>query len=85
MRTGICPKCTSETVYAASKGIRLGDNSLGVAVFIGMFGTPSSYTAYLCSTCGYVEFYIDDRSKLQAVESNWHRVLPPTSGPPPLA
>lgn len=85
MRSGFCPKCSSETVFEAQNGVGLGSNAGAVSVFIGIFGTPSRYTSYLCATCGYVEYYIDDRAKLQAVAEHWQKVNPPSAGAPPVA
>lgn len=85
MKSGICPKCGQSSVVAQSLGVKLGDDSRGVFVFVGMMGTASAYTSYVCTTCGFFENYLDDRAKLAKISESWARVIPPTGGPPPIA
>jgi hypothetical protein len=53
-------------------GISRGDG--GVHVFTGSVSKPTKLDDYTCTRCGYVESYIPDPDKLQAVEKSWTKV-----------
>ena len=70
MKSGICPKCQSKSVYSGA----------GIVLKKGPFGSnavPISLTSiaaldnYVCTDCGYVESYIADTDKLDEVASKW--------------
>lgn len=76
MKNGTCPKCGSASVYSRPNGIALdfSNREPGVFVRTGTLTRPSPVIAFVCSTCGYFEFYISDPGKLAEVAKTWQRV-----------
>ena len=74
MRTGKCPKCGSGTVYSKDDGMKFSVMQGVVLIKTGPITAPSSTTSYICSTCGYFENYITDKSKLSEVSKNWKKI-----------
>jgi hypothetical protein len=73
MKNGVCPKCSGEEIYHipgswyASEEIALGD---------GMVSKSAIPGKYVCATCGYLEYYLEDESSMRTVRKNWTRVSP---------
>ena len=60
MKTGICPKCQSNSVYVKDgKGLRMQGEAYGVQVHI---DSLFKLKTYLCENCGYIELYSDNLS-----------------------
>ncbi len=79
MKRGFCPKCSSAAVKS---GARIpGKEGLN-----GSNRLPLSHTQhipldnYVCPQCGYTESYIQDRSTLNRIASEWQRVPRDSSG-----
>ena len=70
MKSGTCPKCQSPNVFKKQKGATYEG---GILVHTGIITTPSLFTSYVCTDCGYFENYIDDQGKLADVASKWER------------
>lgn len=76
MRTGVCPKCASETVFATS----VRDVSFMLPSSASIFGMNSvnevASIRYVCVSCGYYERYIQDRNVLNAIQNSevWFKV-----------
>lgn len=74
-KTGCCPKCQSTEIAADAKVIdRGGDESewdMHVAVFSKSKSTPfqgkheSSISAWICTSCGFMELYADKPGELK--------------------
>jgi predicted nucleic-acid-binding Zn-ribbon protein len=80
MKSGVCPKCHHATVFAKELGFQVGENYHGVMIRTSMIVRPSTYVTYLCSSCGYSEFYVTDQAKLAEVMQAWPRVEPKAPG-----
>ena len=75
MKTGTCPKCSSDAIYSGA----------GVALKKGPFGSnsiPVGLTSiaaldnYVCAECGYVESYVSDPKKLAEIARKWDKIDP---------
>jgi len=73
MKKGTCPKCGAASVYMRKAGIGRGDG--GDHVYTGAVTKPTKLDDYACTACGYIESYIPDSEKLQAVEKAWSKVV----------
>ena len=76
MKKGICPKCGSATIFAKADGLKFSAMKGLVFVETGGATMASAAVAYVCTTCGYFENYINDPNKLAVVEKNWQKVTP---------
>lgn len=78
MRSGICPKCESQEVYAgtrvAIKGGRYGSNTIPLRSLFAFSRTKANLDNYVCGSCGYVECYIADTQDLDYIKEKWPRV-----------
>lgn len=80
MRSGICPKCESNEVYAGTKVSSKLRASIGNTIPIrSCFFFPfsrifASLDNYVCGLCGYVERYIADTKDLDKIKEEWPRV-----------
>jgi predicted nucleic-acid-binding Zn-ribbon protein len=73
MRNGICPKCSAQTVHSQTSGVFFG-NSNGFHVRTAQLDRSTPFVSFVCTTCGYFENYVADRSKLAAVAQSWDKV-----------
>jgi predicted nucleic-acid-binding Zn-ribbon protein len=74
-KTGKCPKCGGTDVVADAKAIDRGDNNSQFEMSVATFGKPealifkqkqeTTVSAWVCATCGYVEFYADSPSTIK--------------------
>ena len=74
MRSGICPKCQTPTVYRKPDGIGIGDGT-GVYVRTSWATRASKTEDYICTRCGYFETYVLDEKKMAEVTSAWEKVI----------
>jgi predicted nucleic-acid-binding Zn-ribbon protein len=72
MKNGRCPQCGSETVYSRPGGVGFG-NIDKIFVNAGNSHNPSSFTALVCVTCGYLEIYLSD-NYLADITKTWSKV-----------
>ncbi len=76
MRTGICPKCKANAVYATNT--RDNNFMLPTSSLLGMATVAQvvSSERYVCVNCGYFERYVSDRELLNAITSSsvWIKV-----------
>lgn len=71
MKSGICPKCSSREIYQSSASPRSSDR---VTLKDGLIGQDaSSVTRYVCTECGYLEYYLAAHQDLAAVRTHWER------------
>ena len=74
MLKGKCPRCNSRSVFKKVNGVFSGEKHIYVRG-VGGFSTPrSERITYVCTTCGYYENYIPDKSILKKVAAKWERV-----------
>jgi len=69
-RTGKCPKCGSADVIADAKAIDRGHGNSQREMSVATFSKPealifkgqqeTTVSAWVCTGCGYIEFYADD-------------------------
>lgn len=76
MKNGTCPKCNSTTVYTKRQGISFASDTYFYVRISSerMSRSVSEVDHYICTTCGYVELYIEDKTKLEAVAKDWKKV-----------
>ncbi len=77
MQNGTCPKCQATTVFMRNNGIDIGEPN-GVWVVSTKQRRMSSVNSYVCTTCGYTEFYLTDPQVLAEISQfgRWTRVNP---------
>ena len=73
MKTGTCPKCSSDAIYSGA-GIALkkgpfGSNSIPVGLT-----SIAALDNYVCAECGYVESYVSDPKKLAEIVRKWDKI-----------
>jgi hypothetical protein len=73
MKNGTCPQCGSATVHASSGGLNFG-NMGRIFVNAGKMHQPSTYTTYVCVTCGFFEVYLTEKSYLAEIAKTWSQV-----------
>jgi predicted nucleic-acid-binding Zn-ribbon protein len=82
MRSGVCPKCSSHSIYAARGGMKYGTPGALVAhIEPGFKGIRPTQPAegiwqFMCADCGYLESYALDDATLAFVREHW-RANPP--------
>lgn len=75
MRSGLCPKCQTPTVYRKQYGLQHGDTAHMVSIYTkGWVNTPSPVDFYICTRCGLFERYVVDAQKMAEVTSTWEKV-----------
>jgi predicted nucleic-acid-binding Zn-ribbon protein len=77
-RTGKCPKCECTNIIADAKVIDRAHGNLQQEMSIATFRNPgalffkekqeTTVSAWVCSSCGYVEFYADHPSTIDLSE-----------------
>ncbi|MCP4630663.1 MAG: hypothetical protein GY850_45190 [bacterium] len=78
MKTGTCPKCSSDEVFSGA-GVTLkkgpfGSNSIPVGLT-----SIAALDNYVCGECGYVESYVSDPKKLAEISRKWDKTDPEDS------
>lgn len=73
MKDGICPKCSSDSVYTnTAKGSKY---SYGISsLVLSVWRNPVAVDNYVCANCGYIECYISDKKALSYIMEKWRRV-----------
>ena len=71
MKNGVCPKCNSTEVYQAD-GYPHQREMITISGTVLVKGVPPD--RYLCTTCGYVEFYLSSEEDRQAIREAWQKV-----------
>lgn len=67
MKSGICPKCSSEEVYSDSSGRH------GIDLKISYTHVHPTHL-YICADCGYMEFYAQTGFDFQKVKEKYQKV-----------
>ena len=80
MKSGICPKCQSESVYSGAdiplKKGPFGSNTIPISITL-----LAAVDNYVCAQCGYVERYISEEAKLEAIVKKWRKVTDTVESP----
>ena len=75
MKSGTCPKCGSKAVHHEQNGIYIPKMFGGAFIQTNAGGNMGSNTDdYICTDCGYMERYLDDKEKLKEVAKTWKQV-----------
>lgn len=75
MKSGKCPKCGSEEVYAGDTLPLWTKQGSYYANSIPISGWRyAEMDNYVCASCGYIESYIGDPRKLRLIQQKWPRV-----------
>ncbi len=77
MKDGKCPKCKSNSVYTKQHGISFKYGGSDFLVMLSKDWAPKSIKEvdhYLCTSCGYMETYVEDKAKLEQVAKDWKKV-----------
>ena len=65
MKSGHCPKCNSQEIYASADGGGIGDGfNLLVLTEQESMTSTRQWQTYLCTACGYYENYLLDQDKI---------------------
>jgi hypothetical protein len=73
LRTGTCPLCHTSTVHVVAS------NALGPATHVPLSAfTAAAVTRYVCTTCGYIQGFIEEPDQRSKVAQKWPH-LPPRS------
>ena len=73
VKSGICPKCHSESVFSGAdiplKKGPFASNAIPIGLTL-----LAAMDNYVCTQCGYVESYISENAKLEAIVKKWRKV-----------
>lgn len=72
MLNGECPRCNSKAVYKKNNGIISGEKHVYVRG-LGFSSPRTDRTTFLCTSCGYYENYINDKTILEKVTQKWEK------------
>jgi predicted nucleic-acid-binding Zn-ribbon protein len=67
MQDGICPKCEAKAVHVFN------GTGAELAVRLGVF-SAANVVYYICTSCGYVELYVNDKSDLPKIAEKYPKV-----------
>jgi hypothetical protein len=73
MKNGKCPHCGSTTIHTMPGGLNFG-NLDRIFVNYGKAHQPSTYTVYVCVTCGFYEVFLTEPGYLAEVAKTWPKV-----------
>lgn len=71
MKKGVCPKCQSKEVYM-SEGYPHQREMITVSGTVFVNGVPPD--RYVCTSCGFVEFYLAQEEHFDAIRKAWTKV-----------
>jgi predicted nucleic-acid-binding Zn-ribbon protein len=74
-KTGRCPKCGATEIIANAKAVDSTNSAPAGTISIATFRDPdalffkgmqqTTLSAWVCTSCGYIEFYADDPAKIK--------------------
>ncbi len=73
MKSGICPKCQAALVFFQPRGPNQAERITISSGFVSKTAVPDRY---VCTGCGYVEFYVADEEGLERIYETWVHVTP---------
>jgi len=78
LREGRCPKCEGDDVRtAASEVTTFGQPFQAFGAFMLHEPAVASLTVFICLSCGYTEFYMQDEKALKVAAEKWPKVGAP--------
>jgi predicted nucleic-acid-binding Zn-ribbon protein len=84
VKSGTCPKCHSESVFSGAeiplKQGPFASNAIPISLTL-----MAAMDNYVCTQCGYVESYISDKTKLEAIGNKWRKITGEASAAPDKA
>lgn len=69
MKDGICPKCEAQEVR-----IILNNAPTGLFINVGFFNRNANLIYYVCTNCGYVELFVQDKDFLPKIAEKYQKV-----------
>jgi len=72
MKDGQCPKCGAQTVYR--KQFSRPGYGVSTIQVKGALSQAAPLDNYVCTTCGYVELYLEDAGEIRYITDHWDRV-----------
>jgi predicted nucleic-acid-binding Zn-ribbon protein len=80
MKNGTCPRCQAEEIYhqpgsVPNENIILSEG-VGHTAVISFDGKVTAPNKYVCTGCGYLEYYLTTQEDLEFIRDNWSRIYP---------
>ena len=75
MKNGQCPKCGSKEIYSGANIPLKSGPFAGNAIPVSLI-SMAALDNYVCASCGLVESYIADSSKLKEIAKHWDKFSP---------
>lgn len=72
MKNGICPKCNKSEVYY-EKGFPYGSEQI-ILKSAFLIGKGTSPDKYICTFCGYLEYYIATEEDIKIIKESWKKI-----------
>ncbi|MGE3802563.1 MAG: zinc ribbon domain-containing protein [Candidatus Kapaibacterium sp.] len=63
--SGECPKCKSKEISVVVGAYA------GITVKLGNWSSGAFTNLYICTTCGYIEIYVEDNADLPKIAERW--------------
>jgi hypothetical protein len=67
MKDGICPKCEAREVHLFTR------TAAELSINLSFFGS-AGLAYYICTNCGYVELFVEDKEKLPRIAEKYPKV-----------
>ena len=67
MKDGICPKCNTREVHIYK------NTAAELSINLSFFGS-AGLIYYICTHCGYVELFVEDKEKLPRIAEKYPKV-----------
>ncbi|HLA63322.1 MAG TPA: hypothetical protein VK610_02765 [Rhodothermales bacterium] len=72
MKSGLCPKCQSPTVFhQPGEPTQVEQLTITNGAVVKRTTAPDRY---VCASCGYTEFYVTNEDDLERIWQNWEQV-----------
>jgi len=66
MKSGTCPKCGKKEIHYKQNRSYVYRNNIWITDF-----REAATTVYVCSHCGFVEFYLEREKDLERIRRKW--------------
>lgn len=76
MKNGICPKCNDTQVYYRKGEHSIGNSIEQIQISPKFFSKGVVPDKYICTSCGYIEYYLALEKDLTEIKDNWEKVSP---------
>jgi hypothetical protein len=72
IKDGICPKCSSDEIYASVPVYTMGAEGHSIFFYKSFFNSGYIFLQhYACLNCRYLETYIEDEESVNRIVENW--------------